>query len=726
MAQNSTMLGAAVEYWTDAAQRGLLFLDTLGERADIYLEQSESEAPHVLTFPAEALIDGRKLGRPVNYVLVRILPLDDVAIDPRKAPVVVVDPRAGHGPGIGGMKPESEIGVSLRAGHPVYFIGFLPEPAPGQTIEDVCRVEGMFIEEVGKRHRQAEGKPIVIANCQAGWQTMMTAAIRPELMGPIVLAGSPLSYWAGVRGKNPMRYLGGLLGGTWLTALAGDLGQGVFDGANLVANFEQLNPANTYWTKPYNVYSKVDTETERFLEFETWWGAPVLLNAHEMQWIADNLFVGNKLSIGEIRTSKGVRVDLRNVKSPIVVLCSWGDEITPPQQALGWVLDLYDDVDEIVAEGQTIIYCLHQSIGHLGIFVSGKVASKEHREFVSCMEMIEATPPGLYEAVITEVGPDTANADLVDGKYLFRLERRTLDDIRAFGINSPEDDTRFAAVARLSEISLGLYRTFAQPWVRKLASASSPETMLEMHPNRIRFEAFSDENPFMAALKPFAEWARAHRTPVSPDNPFLAMEKAASGWITTSLQSWGEMRDAMTEAFFLNAYGSPLLQAMVGLRAGEEAPRRIERDLVRETAAAELGASLDDKFEKGGLEEAALRALIYVRLPGDAFDERGFRMLKMIRDQRKSNNRMTPSEFRDMLDVQMQLVRLDAERALKALPKLIEGDKKDLAEIWAAMQKILAAPGALDAEGERRYARVEKLFGAKLPAKGKAKELPAS
>ena len=120
-----------------------------------------------------------------------------------------------------------------------------------------------------------------------------------------MLAGSPLSYWAGVHGKNPMRYLGGLLGGTWLTSLAGDLGNGIFDGANLVANFESLHPDNTYWKKIYNVYSKVDTEPPRFLEFEKWWGSPVLLNAEEMQSIADQLFVGNKLVSGELRTSDG-------------------------------------------------------------------------------------------------------------------------------------------------------------------------------------------------------------------------------------------------------------------------------------------------------------------------------------------------------------------------------------------------------------------------------------
>jgi pimeloyl-ACP methyl ester carboxylesterase len=223
-------------------------METLNERGNTYVAQSAKTAPHVLNFPVEILRDGRTLERPANYALVRIVPPNDVTIDPMKPPIVVVDPRAGHGPGIGGMKPESEIGVALRAGHPVYFIGFLPKPEPGQTIEDVCHAEGTFIEDVAQRHAEAEGKPIVIANCQAGWQTMMMAAIRPDLTGPIILAGSPLSYWAGVRGKNPMRYLGGLLGGTWLTELSGDLGAGIFDGAHLVANFESLNPANTYWT----------------------------------------------------------------------------------------------------------------------------------------------------------------------------------------------------------------------------------------------------------------------------------------------------------------------------------------------------------------------------------------------------------------------------------------------------------------------------------------------
>jgi Protein of unknown function (DUF3141) len=279
-----------------------------------------------------------------------------------------------------------------------------------------------------------------------------------------MLAGSPLSYWAGVHGKNPLRYLGGMLGGTWLTALSGDLGHGIFDGANPVANFESLNPTNTYWSKAYNVYSKVDTESERFLDFETWWGSPVLLNADEMQWIADNLFVGNRLSTGQIRTSDGVRIDLRNITAPIIVFCSWGDNIIPAQQALDWVLDLYDHERKIVENGQTIVYTMHQGIGHLGVFVSGKVVTKEHGEFVSCMEPIDAMPPGLYAAVISEMDEKTVNPDLVEGKYLFRLETRTLNHIRVLGGNDAADDMRFATVARVSEINKGLYAIlFALP-----------------------------------------------------------------------------------------------------------------------------------------------------------------------------------------------------------------------------------------------------------------------
>ena len=206
-------------YSTDAWQRSILFLDVMRRRAAQYEEHAARTAPHVLDYEAELISDARTFEEPVNYGLVRIVPPAGIVIDPLKRPFVVVDPRAGHGPGIGGFKADSEIGVAMKAGHACYFIGFLPDPMPGQTIEKIARAEAQFLEIVIARHPEADGKPCVIGNCQAGWAVMMLAALRPELFGPIIVAGSPLAYWAGVHGQNPMRYSGGLLGGSWLTAL---------------------------------------------------------------------------------------------------------------------------------------------------------------------------------------------------------------------------------------------------------------------------------------------------------------------------------------------------------------------------------------------------------------------------------------------------------------------------------------------------------------------------
>src|SRR5271166_6529583 len=126
-------LAPAVEYMIDAAQRGALFWDVMHQRGNQYREHLAETVPHVLSYAAEPVLDGRTLDRPVNYGLVRIVPPLGVEIDEARRPFVVVDPRAGHGPGIGGFKSDSEIGVALKAGHPCYFVGFLPDPMPGQT-----------------------------------------------------------------------------------------------------------------------------------------------------------------------------------------------------------------------------------------------------------------------------------------------------------------------------------------------------------------------------------------------------------------------------------------------------------------------------------------------------------------------------------------------------------------------------------------------------------------
>jgi pimeloyl-ACP methyl ester carboxylesterase len=706
----------AWSYWIDAWQRGVLFLDVLQQRSKQYEEHAAKPAPHVLKFGAELVMDGRKLPRPVNYVLARVTPPKGVQIDDKKRPFVIVDPRAGHGPGIGGFKAQSEIGVAFQAGHPCYFIGFLPEPVPGQTIEDIVAAEAAFLERVIALHPKADGKPAVIGNCQAGWAVMMVAAKRPDLFGPIIVAGSPLSYWAGVHGENPMRYTGGLLGGTWLTALMGDLGAGKFDGAWLVSNFENLNPANTYWTKQYNLYSKVDTEAPRYLEFEKWWGGHVLLNAEEMQFIADELFIGNKLATAGIVTSDGQSVDLRSIRSPIIVFCSKADNITPPSQALDWILDLYGSVEDIRAHGQTIIYAVHESIGHLGIFVSGSVAKKEHDEFASNIDLIDVLPPGLYEAVMTPKEAGSATEELVGGNYLVRFEARTLDDIRALGSNSVEDERQFAAVARISEINLGLYRAFVQPWVKAWANAGFAEWMRKMHPLRLPYEMFTPANPFLKSLSSMADNVRENRQPVSPDNALWQAQERMGKAIESSLKTYGDMRDRFLETAFHAVYGSSLLQALVGLKASDASPRhRPGVDAVYRTFVAQRIDELTRSIAEGGPREAAIRALLYIRMPEGVADERGFRLLERMREE--AGGDLPLAAFKAMVRDQFFTLLLDERRAIEAIPAMLDTNPDLAPRMGSTLRKVIEVLGVESKLGKTRLAEITAMFESRKTAK---------
>jgi pimeloyl-ACP methyl ester carboxylesterase len=706
----SGLVAKAVEYMVDAGQRSVLFLDILRQRGDQYREHVAQTAPNVLSYAAELIIDGRNLEQPVNYALVRIIPPRGVEIDFRRRPFIVVDPRAGHGPGIGGFKADSEIGVAMKAGHPCYFIGFLPEPMPGQTIERIARAEAIFIEKVIARHPEADGKPCVIGNCQAGWAIMILASLRPELFGPVIVAGAPLAYWAGVHGKYPMRYSGGLLGGSWLTALSSDLGAGKFDGAWLVQNFENQNPSNTLWTKQYNVYAKVDTEADRYLEFERWWGGHVNLNAEEIQFIVDELFIGNNLAAGHIKMSDGTAVDLRNIRSPIVVFCSKGDNITPPQQALNWILDLYADVDEIRAYGQTIVYTVHETVGHLGIFVSSGVAKKEHAEFSSNIDLIDVLPPGLYEATFEARGADTVNDDLAVGQWVMRCEARKLDDIRAMGGNSPEDERRFETAKRVSEMNLVAYKKYLQPFFKSIVTPQMAELLRNWHPLRFQYEAFSSQNPLMKTVENAADRAREERKPVAPDNPFVAFQESVSKQIVSSLDQWRDSQEALSEAMFLAVYGSPALQAAVGVDPQSAPSRRRAMDSDYHARLQARIAELKSKIGAGGLREAGIRALLYIGSARGMVDERSLEVLRRLR-QADESARMTLAEFKMLVREQFFMLLLDRDAALAAIPKLLPESMDERRKAFAVIEDVLSASSEISGEVAKRLKQVAGLFG---------------
>jgi pimeloyl-ACP methyl ester carboxylesterase len=693
-------------YLTDAAQRSVLFWDTIRQRGNQYLEHERAGKPPVLVYDYEVILDGRTLERPVNYTLVRIIPPEGVRTDESLRPYLIVDPRAGHGPGIGGFKKDSQVGVALRAGHPVYFVIFFPDPVPGQTIRDVVAAQGQFVEMVAKRHPDSP-KPVIFGNCQGGWSVMLLASAAPELTGPLVINGAPMSYWSanlgGGPGESPMRYFGGLLGGTWLTRLLCDLGNGKFDGAHLVANFEGLNPANTFWDKYYHLYANVDTEPPRFLEFERWWGGFYLLNEEEICWIVNELFVGNRLARGEIKAAPGTYLDLKEIRSPLVVFSSAGDNITPPQQALNWIADVYSSTEEIKANGQVIVGLFHEAVGHLGVFVSGKVARKEYTQIVEVLKSIEQLPPGLYLMRIEETKQ-------TDGQpsYSVTLEEKRLEDLRRLNKLERRDERPFAAVSAVSDLGEQAYMMMVRPWLQTWRNEPLAWLGRLFHPERIQHWAWSDLNPLVFPVAPLAGAVRAGRRPVAPDNPFLELERAVSTGISATWDVIRDLRDATVESLFYLTYGG-----LVGMGIPSDGGPTAGPDRI---APCELPAVRDalEAIDRGGFVEGVARVGALMASKRGEFP---LHRLEQAGDLIRSDpflSEVTPEEVRRVQTEQSTIVALEPERALETLAALV-ADDRDRERLIDLMDRATAMVD-LNAEQAAMLNRIRRVLAPSAPA----------
>ncbi len=532
-------------YQIDSWQRSILFLDVLRERANNMIEHEKENMPPLLDFKYEMVKDARTFERPANYALLKIIEIGDECLadcfDPDKPSVIIVDPRAGHGPGIGGFKKDSEVGIALHEGHAVYFVMFYPEPMPHQSIADVLHALRIFVEEVKALHDNKP--PILYGNCQAGWLLTILAADCEGLAGPVVTNGSPLSYWASSEEGNPMQVTGSLSGGVWLARLFSDLGNGELDGAWLVQNFENLNPANALWGKYYNLYSKIDTERERFLDFERWWNGYYRLSEEEITDTVQNLFVGDKLEQGELQLHENCTINLKNIKSPMLIFASEGDNITPPRQALHWIRQVYPSTKDLKKVGQRIAYLINPHVGHLGIFVSSKVVRLEHRAILENIDKLNTEQPGLYQMIIDN---PTGDPDCANDQYHVRFEERKIEDLCHSEPTEP-----FKKIRNVSERNDQFYQSTLRPWVQMLANPLTAKVMREMHPMRYNKKILSEQlNPFMWGVKILAEIAANNRQPVSTDNVFEQAEHAASKQITKTLNDASDARDKVMHGLF--------------------------------------------------------------------------------------------------------------------------------------------------------------------------------
>ncbi|MBC7906841.1 MAG: DUF3141 domain-containing protein [Rhodospirillaceae bacterium] len=442
----------------------------------------------------------------------------------------------------------------------------------------------------------------------------------------------------------------------------------------------------------------MDEEAERFLTFERWWGGHFLLTKDEIGFITEELFIGNKLALGGIQSSGGQQVDLRNIRAPIVVFASKGDNITPPQQALNWILDTYASTDDIRACGQVIIYMLHESIGHLGIFVSGGVAKREHRAMIDNLDVISTLPPGLYEMTIEKGG--------AEGGWKVGFAKRELSDIQSLD-DSRREELFFIPVARVSEFNKNAYEQFVSPWMRMLGSPLSGEMIRRANPDRLDRWLWSEINPLMTVVGDLAGTVRDQRRRASPDNPFLRAEQQTAELMANWLDHFRDVRDMATETLFYMLY-NPLHLAMRSEEADLLERRSQRLDSRSRQARAELERQVRADVAEGGVPEAVLRVLLWLARRRPVVDAQRFRLAEAA----LTGSAMLDSrQMRDAIRRQFYLLIVDEEAAIAALPDLVASadDRKAMLDV---VDKVAAEIGGITSEQQDDLERVRRMLTA--------------
>jgi hypothetical protein len=300
-----------------------------------------------------------------------------------------------------------------------------------------------------------------------------------------------------------------------------------------------------------------------------------------------------------------------------------------------------------------------------------------------------------------------------------RCEQRTLDDIRAMGGNTAEDERRFATAAKISEINLANYKNFVQPWVRAAVTPQMAESMRNWHPLRVSYEAFGGDNAAMNTVAETADKIREERKQASHDNPFVKFQETVSKNIADVLDSWRDSQEALSEAMFLNVYGSPALQAAVGIDPEAEVSARPEMSPQHRKRLDARISELKAQIGSGGSRECVIRGLLYVGMARGMVDERSLEALRRARAE-DAGSRLTLAQFKSIVREQFFMLLLEPEASLSAIPKLLPANEAERRAGLDAIRSVLSASGEIAGETARRLDRVTELFAVNAEPQAKA------
>jgi hypothetical protein len=246
------------------------------------------------------------------------------------------------------------------------------------------------------------------------------------------------------------------------------------------------------------------------------------------------------------------------------------------------------------------------------------------------------------------------------------------------------------------------------------------EAMRELHPLRVPYQLVSDGNPLMAPVSAMAKQVRETRAHAAAGNPLLELQELASRQIIAGLDAWRDMRDSLAEWTFMTVYGSPLLQAAVGIDpADARRPRRAGTSALHQQLVDARIAELKAKMPQGGLREAFVRTIVHVLMPGGGVDERGFDAICRIRAASPDGKTLplpelttlSLADFKSLVREQFFMLLIDQPAAVAAIPELLPKDTAGRRTAFALLRQIVSASGEMTAESAGRLREAAQWYG---------------
>jgi poly(3-hydroxybutyrate) depolymerase len=284
----------------------------------------------------------------------------------RVVPTLVLPPQAGHDSCIVDYSDDQSQIKSISAAGlsrlwSLDWVGATDETKDAR-IEDYLAVID--------RASDAIGSPLnLIGDCQGGWLATVYAALRPDRINTLTIAGAPIDFHAG-----------GAAIGDWVGLLskAGDaafyraavaVAGGVLDGRLILNGYVGIKPENEIG-KQLQLLANLHEEkhVERYQAFEDWFKHTQDISGNFYLWIVEHLFRRNALVQGGLEID-GETVDLRRISVPLQLLAGTEDHITPPPQVFALADAASTPASQItrdVTKG-----------GHLGLFM-GHRALRNH------------------------------------------------------------------------------------------------------------------------------------------------------------------------------------------------------------------------------------------------------------------------------------------------------------------------------------------------------------